>query len=44
VRSPGGLIGSSKTVLQAHCGGKTHEAYRVVVEQTVRRLKAHFDA
>lgn len=41
---PAGLVGSSTTVLQAHCGGKTHEAYRTVVEETVRRLKAHFNA
>lgn len=41
---PSGLVGSSRTVLQAHCGGKTHEAYRIVVDETVRRLKAHFNA
>jgi lactate dehydrogenase-like 2-hydroxyacid dehydrogenase len=39
---PAGLIRSSRTVLQPHRGGLTHEAHDAIVQETVNRLKRHF--
>jgi len=36
------LMQSSRTILQSHRGGLTHEAHHAVVQETILRLARHF--